>query len=243
MTTKEKPARRAYKNTDGKRLPGVTTVLGVLDKPALLGWAARTAADAAVEAMTSGSPPDAAKETGRKAVFARRDKAADLGTRAHALVEAHFAGETVDVDVSNPEDAKVYACARRAIDHITATCTRVVLSETAYTDTAEGFGGTIDLVVERDGKLYVADLKTGKGAHDEVVPQLAAYRWLLQRAAVEVDGGIVFHVPVDGDTVTEHAITSEKLNAGRTIFFAALSIYKTKEAARLVDGKAAPDAP
>lgn len=240
-TTKEKPARRAYKNADGKRLPGVTTVLGVLDKPALLGWAARTAADAAVEACANGMPPDAAKETGRKAVFARRDKAADLGTRAHALVEAHFAGEPVDVDVSDSDSAKVYACARRAIDHITATCTRVVLSETAYTDTTQGFGGTIDLVVERDGKLYVADLKTGKGAHDEVVPQLAAYRWLLRRAAVEVDGGLVFHVPVDGEGVTEHVITSEKLNAGRTIFFSALSIYGARKLARLVDDKKGDD--
>ena len=241
-TTKEKPARRAYKNSDGKRLPGVTTVLGVLDKPALLGWAARTAADAAVEACTSGAPPEAAKEMGRKAVFARRDKAANLGTQAHALVEAHFAGDPVDVDVSDPDSAKVYACARRAIDHIVATCTRVVLSETAYTDTAAGFGGTLDLVVERNGRLLVADLKTGKGAHDEVVPQLAAYRHLLGSVGgVFVEGGLVLHVPVDGDGVVEHEISPWKLDVGWTIFQSALSIYETRKLARLVDDKKGDD--
>lgn len=240
-TTKDKPARRQYR-VDGKRVPGVTTVLGVLDKPALLGWAARTAADAAVEACANGLPPDDAKEVGRKAVFARRDKAADLGTRAHAMVESYFAGEEIVATLTDPDDAKVYACAKRAIDHIEKTCTRVVLSETAYTSPM-GFGGTLDLVVERDGKFLIADLKTGKGVHDEVVPQLAAYRFLLSCANVVVEGGLVFHVPVDGDEVIEHVIPSHKLDAGWRIFDCALTIYQMKQAARLVDGKNADDAP
>lgn len=240
-TTKEKPARRQYR-VDNKRVPGVTTVLGVLDKPALVGWAATTAADAAVEACANGMPPDEARKAGRAAVFARRDKAADLGTRAHAMVEAHFAGEETSVDVSDPEEAKVYACARRAIDHIEKTCTRVVLSETAYTSPM-GFGGTLDLVVERDGKLLIADLKTGKGVHDEVVPQLAAYRFLLSCANVIVDSGLVFHVPVDGEEVTEHEISSWKLDHGWRIFDAALTIYQTRKGAKLIADKVAEDAP
>lgn len=240
-TTKEKPARRQYR-VDGKRVPGVTTVLGVLDKPALLGWAATTAADAAVESCVNGMPPDEARKAGRAAVFARRDKAADLGTRAHAMVEAHFAGEAISVDVSDPEEAKVYACARRAIDHIEKTCTRVVLSETAYTSPM-GFGGTLDLVVERDGKLLIADLKTGKGVHDEVVPQLAAYRFLLSCANVIVDSGLVFHVPVDGEEVTEHEISSWKLDHGWRIFDAALTIYQTRKGAKLIADKVTEDAP
>jgi hypothetical protein len=241
-TKQDKPARRQYR-VDGKRVPGVTTVLGVLDKPALVGWAARTAADAAVEACANGVPPDAAKEVGRKAVFARRDKAADLGTRAHALVEAHFAGEDIlGIDISDDDNAKAFVCARRAIEHIERTCDRVVLSETAYTSPL-GFGGTLDLVVERGGKLLIADLKTGKGVHDEVIPQLAAYRFMLQAAGVLIEGGLVFHVPVDGDAVTEHVIPSHKLDAGWRLFDCALTIYQVKHGAKLVDGKDTDDAP
>lgn len=245
-TKQDKPTRRQYR-VDGKRVPGVTTVLGVLDKPALLGWAARTAADAAVEACANGLPPDAAKEVGRKAVFARRDKAADLGTRAHALVEAYFSGEAMRVQLDDPEGAKVYSCARRAINHIEATCTRVVLSEAAFTSPM-GFGGTLDLVVERNGRLFVADLKTGKGAHDEVVPQLAAYRWLLGNGTPSegaknlfVDGGLVFHVPIDGDEVTEHEINPWKLDHGWRIFDAALTIYNTRGGAKLIADKIEED--
>ena len=83
-----KKPRRQYKDANGKRLPGVTTVLGVLEKPALIGWAATVAAEATADACANGLPPDQARILGRAAVFARRDKAADLGTRAHAMVEA-----------------------------------------------------------------------------------------------------------------------------------------------------------
>jgi hypothetical protein len=241
MTTK-KP-RRQYRDADGKRLPGVTTVLGELAKPALIGWAATTAAEATAEACSNGIPPDEAKKIGRAAVFQRRDKAADLGTRAHALVEAHFAGEDIlGIDISDDDNAKAFVCARRAIEHIERTCDRVVLSETAYTSPL-GFGGTLDLVVERGGKLLIADLKTGKGVHDEVIPQLAAYRFMLQAAGVLIEGGLVFHVPVDGDAVTEHVIPSHKLDAGWRLFDCALTIYQVKHGAKLVDGKDTDDAP
>jgi hypothetical protein len=241
-TKQDKPARRQYR-VDGKRVPGVTTVLGVLDKPALVGWAATTAAEATAEACSNGIPPDEAKKIGRAAVFQRRDKAADLGTRAHALVEAHFAGEDIlGIDISDDDNAKAFVCARRAIEHIERTCDRVVLSETAYTSPL-GFGGTLDLVVERDGKLLIADLKTGKGVHDEVVPQLAAYRFLLSCANVIVDSGLVFHVPVDGEEVTEHEISSWKLDHGWRIFDAALTIYQTRKGAKLIADKVAEDAP
>jgi hypothetical protein len=240
MTTK-KP-RRQYRDSNGKRLPGVTTVLGELAKPALIGWAATTAAETTADACANGIPPDEARKIGRAAVFQRRDKAADLGTRAHALVEAHFAGEAVEVDVGDADEAKVYACARRAIEHIERTCDRVVLSETAYTSPL-GFGGTLDLVVERGGKLLIADLKTGKGVHDEVIPQLAAYRFMLQAAGILIEGGLVFHVPVDGDAVTEHVIPSHKLDAGWRLFDCALTIYQVKHGAKLVDGKDTDDAP
>lgn len=243
MTTTKK-TRRQYRDASNKRLPGVTTVLGVIDKPALLGWAARTGADAAVEAMINGAPPDDAKEKGRKAVFTRRDKAADLGTRAHALVEAHFAGESVDVDVSNAEDAKVYACARRAIDAIDAAYD-VIMSERALVNLDQGFGGTLDLVVKdrATGALLIADLKTGKGVHDEVIPQLAAYSSMLALDGTTIDGGLVIHAPIDGDGVTMHSITPEKLAAGMTIFCSALAIYRAKKLATLVDGKDVDDAP
>lgn len=254
-----KKPRRQYKDANGKRLPGVTTILGVLDKPALLYWAARTAAESTASAIVDGGmPTDGAIEKGRLAPFQRRQEAADTGTMAHACVEAHYAGEPM------PEDAtpEALACAQRVIKHIEAAGYVVVASEWASTHglAGEGFAGTLDLVVTRSTspdevdpspRYWIADLKTGKHVVDEVVPQLAAYRFLWmdnpwtaghQRALGHVAdlhtiGGIVFHAPVIGDAVTEVHLTPEKLDAGWRLFEAARAAYYARKDARLPGGK------
>jgi len=242
--TAKKP-RRQYKDTNGKRLPGVTTILGVLDKPALLYWAARAAAEATASAIVDGGmPADGAIEKGRLAPFARRQEAADAGTMAHACVEAHYAGEPM------PEDAtpEAIACAERVIKHIDGAGYVVVASEWASTEglAGSGFAGTLDLVVRKVGTQthYIADIKTGKHVVDEVVPQLAAYRWLWVRDnmldppnAIREVGGIVFHAPVTGDAVTEVHLTPEKLDAGWRLFDAARAAYYARKDARLPGGK------
>jgi hypothetical protein len=247
MTTTTKKPRRQYRDAENKRLPGVTTVLGELAKPALVPWAARQAAEATAAAIVDGGQPAAqAIEIGRKAPFQRRQDAADAGTQAHACLEAHYAGEPWPEDASDA----ARACAQRVIRHIEARGYRVIASEWASTifDHGEGWGGMLDLIVERDGLVYVADLKTGKGAFDEVVPQLAAYRHLWDWHHVNGDnvitgGGVVFHAPIEGDTVAEIALSPEKLDAGWRVFHGALAVYWAKKEARLPGAKDADDAP
>lgn len=246
MTTTKKP-RRQYRDADGKRLPGVTTVLGVLDKPALVPWAARQAAEATAAAIVDGGQPVAqAIEIGRLAPFKRRQDAADAGTQAHACLEAHYAGEPW------PEDATdaARACAHRVIRHIEGRGYQVIASEWSATmfGHGEGWGGTLDLIVEREGLVFVADLKTGKGAFDEVVPQLAAYRHLWDwsrddREHLITGGGVVFHAPIEGDGVNEIALSQAKLDAGWRVFHGALSVYWAKKEARLPGAKDDDDAP
>lgn len=242
MTTKKKP-RRQYRDPDGKRLPGVTTVLGVLDKPTLIPWAARVAAEAAVAAMVDGGQPATqAVDIGRLAPFKRRQDAADAGTQAHACVEAHYAGEPWPEDASD----EARACAKRVIGHLEARGYRVIASEWSDVlwEYGAGWGGTLDFIVERDGLVFVADLKTGKGAYDEVVPQLAAYRhlWDIRRDPINrpdwiTGGGVVFHAPVEGDTVAEIVLSQEKLDAGWRVFHGALEVYWAKKEARLPGAK------
>ena len=245
MTTK-KP-RRNYKDANGKKLPGVTTILGVLDKPALLWWAAREAAQATAAAIVNGGmPADRAIEVGKKAPFQRRQDAADAGTQAHACVEAHYAGEPWPEDASDA----ARACAQRVIDHIAARGYSVVVSEWAGTmgEYGSGFAGTLDLIVEKDDLRYIADLKTGKAAFDEVVPQLAAYRqlWdeheLVHKRTRHIDGGgIVFHAPIEDDVVNEIELTREKLDAGWRLFEAARAAFWARKDAKLPGKKEEDD--
>lgn len=236
MTTTKKP-RRQYKDPSGKRLPGATTILGVLDKPALLWWAAREAAQATAAAIVDGGmPADRAIEAGKAAPFQRRQEAADAGTQAHACVEAHFAGEPWPEDASE----QAQACAKRVVEHISRAGWEVVASEWASTwgEHGNGFAGTMDLVIRRGGLNYVADLKTGKAAFDEVVPQLAAYRRLWRAAGNgEIHGGIVIHAHVDSETINVIDLTSEKLDAGERLFDAARLAYWARKDAKLPGAK------
>lgn len=74
MTEIKTKIHTVYKTADGKRVPSVTTILGILNKPALLDWAWRMGCEG----------------QDYKAV---RDNAGDIGTLAHYLILCHLKGE------------------------------------------------------------------------------------------------------------------------------------------------------
>jgi hypothetical protein len=235
MATKKKQAekkakapRRQYMTAEGTKLPSVTTILGAaVAKPGLISWAARVAAEATAEAILDGfCDRDVAIAEGTKAPNSRRDGAADLGTRAHALVEAHYAGE--DVQVEGLDVDVLMDCYHRAVRAISERWT-VEQSEWGGVS-ALGYGGTLDLLVidNETQKRLLVDLKTGS-YHPEAIAQLAAYRQLWQEHNPDklIDGGAILHVPVKGDTATVIGISSESLDAGWNLFEAAKIVHGT----------------
>ena len=107
-----------YKNAAGKRLPGVTTVMGVYDKPALKRWGLGMERDGILDSVRNaltryedgtgrylrdviietleGLPPNNAK--GEPTYFCERftERAADIGTVTHARCEAFLNGVELD---------------------------------------------------------------------------------------------------------------------------------------------------
>lgn len=211
---------KIYRSSAGKRLPSVTQILGELAKPALVPWAARVAAEAAVDAIAShGVPYAMACERGARAPDAARDASARIGTQAHALLEA-WALRTIAPDgprsaVSPVVDAcpEAYGAASRAIHAIEARGLVPVRAELSLVeDERYRYGGTMDLILrDAEGAHYVADLKTGKHVGPEVAAQLSAYGVLSLFARCAPDGsrrtdrplvaarGIVIHSPIDGE--------------------------------------------
>ena len=70
-------AHTQYKLASGTKVPGVTTVLSLLNKPALVKWA---------------------NNLGLQGIDSNkyRDAAADIGTLAHAMIQAHLQNEKLD---------------------------------------------------------------------------------------------------------------------------------------------------
>lgn len=216
------------------RCVGVTKVLNQLDKPGLYDWWARTAAKTAIEEFAKGASFEVAVNRALIAPKTARQKAAVDGTRAHDKVNSAVDGAADVVDLGN---VRSHDAATRVVAYLEDNGWRVHDRDVPLQDICAGYMGKLDLVVERDGQLFVAEIKTGDRIYDDVVIQLGAYRalWLLNRPAYPIAGAIVFHAPVvAGDlVVTEHHVSRSALDAGAAVFAALLAIRTMRKVAVL----------
>jgi len=169
----------AYDGTTVGPLPSVTTILKAVDKSGpLVNWAKLETAKCAVRNLSlisdlilAGGPQSAVDWLKRIPDY-QRDKAADLGTRIHALAEAVGRGDTVEIsDVELP----YIAAFRRFLEE---SGFAIELSEFMVCNLALGYAGTGDLIGKLDGKRWLLDIKTsqeGKGPYPETGLQLAGY--------------------------------------------------------------------
>lgn len=157
---------------DGAPVPGVTTVIGVLDKPQLVKWAADQSASYAIENWLELAEVPMIERAKRiaEARFNTNRKATVKGNRIHNLGERLAHGEEVEVPIELQRPVSAYA---RFLD---AWQIETVATETPVCSTEWGFAGTFDLVgrLPRFGTALL-DVKTGKRVYDEVGLQLNAY--------------------------------------------------------------------
>jgi len=196
-----------------KTLWSVTTIIGGgLPKPALVPWAMKTTAEYAVSnyrrlyAMCEAAEGD---EEARYQVVAwlkgapyrERERKADLGTLLHALAEAKALGRplpTISEDV-----APLYAQYQRFMREWRP---RFEMAEATVYNVAESYAGTLDAIMWLDGRLVLADYKSGADIYPEVALQLAAYEraegvYLGPRQTAPmpaVEGAVVIHITADG---------------------------------------------
>lgn len=170
--------------------PSVTTVLGVLDKPALVSWAKRETAECAIRNldmlgdMVRTGGDRMAVEWLKQIPDYQRDTAANRGTRVHAAADAAVRGYEYDLGA----DEMPYLDAYRAFlgDHNV----RIIAAELiVFGGFARGmpYGGTLDLIAELNWpepfspreysprRRALLDIKTSKGTYRETALQLAPY--------------------------------------------------------------------
>lgn len=161
---------------DGERLPSVTTILSRFkESGALMHWA---------------------WECGKRGEDYRevRDKAANIGTIAHEMVECHIRGISFESTLYAPE---LVERARKSFEaflewagstQLKATQTEVMLMSKEHR-----FGGTLDAMLV-NGKLALGDWKTSNAVYGDYLMQLAAYGllWRENRPEEPITGG--FHL-------------------------------------------------
>lgn len=159
---------------DGHKVPGVTTVIGVLDKPALVDWAARVTAEYAVSNWDrlAGMSPVARYEELKQARWKVNKEATTSGKRIHSLGERVAAGESIaTVPAELRPQVQAYA------DLLDAWEFEPIQLEAPCANTTYRYAGTFDAILTspRLGTV-IADIKTGTRVYAETALQLAAYR-------------------------------------------------------------------
>jgi len=213
---------------DGKPLTGVTTVLGVIAKPALIQWAANMAIDHVeskvhevdIDVLVNEVLPEA-----RKAHCRKRDKAAEQGTDVHAECEKYV----LDC-IANGGEAMVAPHDNKQVQHfIDWACKNKVKfleSEKKVYDAELFLAGTADLVLEMNGKTFIGDIKTTSGIYGlEPFMQCAAYAHMLDH---DIDGTIIINLKKTGAFDEDKDIYFRyDLETDWRAFENALALYRT----------------
>lgn len=168
---------------DGLKLPSVTTILSILNKPALIPWAVKMTAESIEEQLHDYYHPEccefvvpdtALPEMIKKAKGAHRAKSKEamgIGTRVHDAIQAWIESNG-DYYLCDDEQTQLGldAFLRWADEHKI----NILSWEQVVTNHAT-YAGRYDLVCELEGVVTLVDFKTSTGIWDEYWLQLAAY--------------------------------------------------------------------
>lgn len=168
-----------YRNAQGERVPGTTTICGRFkESGALLHWAFKQG------------------QSGAKTLYEKRDEAAAAGTIAHDMVFQRL--NKLPVTIPEGTDEKIAKQAQQAFDAYLSweSMTKLEIVEQEFPLVSERyqFGGTPDAIGLVNGKLSLVDWKTSNGVYGDYLLQLAAYQVLIEecRPDLKLEGG--FHL-------------------------------------------------
>ena len=199
-----------YKSGSGKRVPSVTTILGVLGKPALIHWAWQCGIDG----------------LDYRGV---RDNAADIGTLAHYLILCHLKGLKPDTSEYSAQDIdQAETCLIKYWAWEKENQIEPILVEEPFVSEKYGFGGTIDCLAKMGDDLVLVDHKTGKAIYSDMFFQLAAYQALLSEAGYDIANARILRIGRNDTEGFEQKIMVD-LSKQWQIFLYCLRIYNLKK--------------
>lgn len=229
-----------------KEYTGITSIIGVLAKPALIGWAAKMA----VLHIRDNSVAMIAKDgTGieyyqvnpvvlgaaETAHTKKKEAAGAHGTDTHALIEEYvnlclktgktIIGEAHPFVLSNPEIIKFVVWAEKNVDHFLFSERRM-----CDPDPKLFIAGSADFAyVGMDGRRYMADFKTSKGIYGiDYWLQVAAYKMLAEgEGDVPYDGMTIVRLGKDGKFEVHQLFDYETY---KQAFLACLTLYRAQAA-------------
>jgi len=215
-----------------KRLPGVTTILNSIAKPALLKWAVELAVEYLkgvfnkFKKLVKADFEEAAIQHTKK-----KDAAADIGTIVHNACEEFLKHGVLPNFTKDSIQDKCF----NNFKTWWGNDKKLIHSEIKLYNVEYWYAGTCDIIYEQGGNIYIADIKTSNAKKDyksgvytlydrTYHAQTAAYQYAYEKLTNEkVSGRIIVRIGKDGSFSTHESLAFEQ---DFLVFLAALAIYR-----------------
>ena len=183
----------SYKNKAGEKVPGCTTVLGILAKPALIPWAYSRGRDGLE-------------------LYGSRDKAANVGTIVHERILAYYKGYEIDNSNIAPDVWEMTEDSMKSFyEWAKPRDVKPELIEEPLVSEIYQYGGTFDILGPMDGESTLLDFKSGSGLYEEHFIQLAGYLGLIREAGYDPKKIVILNIPkTRDDSFTVKSISADE---------------------------------
>ena len=201
-----------YKNEEGKRVPGVTTFIGILNKPALVPWA---------------------NNLGLQGINVKDyvDDKAGIGTLVHEMMFCDLKNEKVDTSYYTAIQIEIAKNSfKKYLNWKKKHTIESIVLEYGMVSEKYQYGGTIDNYCLLDGIPTLIDYKTSKAIYSEMFIQVAAYKQLLREHEHKVKNVAILRVGRDELEGFEYKeIPAKKINLCWKMFKNCMAIYNLKK--------------
>jgi len=203
-----------YRLSSGRIVPGVTTILDCASgNDKLMGMV-----KAAISLTKDGY--DALQEW---------TALAEIGSCTHERIRAHLKQEEPDLScfAANLQQ-EAQNCFDLYLQWEKAHTIKPILVECPMVSEQYGYGGTLDLYAEIDGRLWLVDFKTGGFYEDPCFIQSAAYRQMLIEHGYQVDDALVLQIQRGKKKPKPHEVDTDWQHDFRK-FMVCLELYNLRK--------------
>lgn len=190
---------------DGKLWPGVTTIIGKLDKPFLMPWAAKEVVkylEGRQGELALATEEEYLKilETAKMSYRRKSNEALTSGSTAHDWIESHIKAQIEGriLEVAVIEDKKAQASVDAFLEWEKVHDITWLASELVVGSEVHEFGGKLDGLAVVDGVITLVDFKTSNQISKDYFLQTSAYQLALEEMNQEVDQRLILRIPKTG---------------------------------------------
>ena len=211
---------------DNKHIPGCTSILQVIAKPALFYWGINQTIEYIKENIKAGQALDELQlksllQEARWAHKKKKDTAADIGTFVHQWCEDYIKG----LKPALPINESIKNGVNAFLNWKKENKVKFHLSEQIVYSKKYNYAGTFDFYAEVNGKNFLGDFKTSSGIYPEMFFQTAAYQMARQEEypKEKYDGNLILRLGKDGEFEAKESYEYDK---NCTAFCAAVALHK-----------------